>query len=119
MEARYSPDVPNASPATVSHPSTNRSTQSPVIPVSPKVHGRRGLPTATLVQAANDDMRLHQSVRECVKMSNLTHSAEVTMLVVALARPLYEPTVPKHQTVLRFFLLYHQTPQSSCPYCRG
>lgn len=72
IEAKYSPGVPNASAATVSHPSTNKSTQSPVVPVSSEVQGRRGLPTATLVQAVNDDMRLHQSVRECVKMSNLT-----------------------------------------------
>ncbi|KAM3184003.1 hypothetical protein ACTXT7_009247 [Hymenolepis weldensis] len=45
------------------------STQSPVVPVSSKV-----FPIADVVQAANDDMKLHLSVRDSVKETSLTQS---------------------------------------------
>lgn len=86
--------------------STNISTQSPV------------LPTATLTQAADDDLKLHQSVRECVRMANLTHFTESTKSNVAPAWPTSEQNSLKKQPVPKSCLLNRQTPQSPCPYCR-
>ncbi|KAM3182647.1 hypothetical protein ACTXT7_011886 [Hymenolepis weldensis] len=66
------PDVPNTSNNTFSTNSSENSVQSPVVHVSPWV-----LPTP--VQAANADMKLPPSVRDSVKVTNLTHSVEFSM----------------------------------------
>ncbi|KAM3186710.1 hypothetical protein ACTXT7_003788 [Hymenolepis weldensis] len=55
-KANMSPDVSNPSTITISPNSSENSTQSPVLLISSKV-----LPTSTLVQVPNDDMKLHSS----------------------------------------------------------
>ncbi|VUZ46669.1 unnamed protein product, partial [Hymenolepis diminuta] len=47
------------------------SIQALVVSVSPKE-----LPTVTLVQAANDEVKSHPSVRNSVKVTNLSQSIE-------------------------------------------
>ncbi|VUZ43062.1 unnamed protein product [Hymenolepis diminuta] len=61
-------------------------TQSSVAPVSLKV-----LPTAALVQAVNDKMKLHLSVRDGVKVMNLTHTMEFSKPKVVTARLVLVP----------------------------
>ncbi|KAM3182459.1 hypothetical protein ACTXT7_012335 [Hymenolepis weldensis] len=66
-EAKMPPDVSDTSKITVSLNSKNP-TLSSIAPVSPKV-----LLTATLVQAATDDMKFHPSIR-----SKAYHEADAT-----------------------------------------
>ncbi|KAM3174458.1 hypothetical protein ACTXT7_010509 [Hymenolepis weldensis] len=89
-----SPDVLKTPATTISLNSSENPTQSSVVPVSPKV-----LPTAALVQAANDNMKLHLSVRGGVKVMNLTHSMEFSKPKVVSARLVSEPTVSLRQPV--------------------
>ncbi|VUZ54738.1 unnamed protein product, partial [Hymenolepis diminuta] len=69
------------------------------------------LPTATLVQAVNDDLNWYASVRDSVKMANFTHSMKSSMPMVVLARPLSELTMPKQQSVSKSCLRDHLTNQ--------
>ncbi|KAM3174638.1 hypothetical protein ACTXT7_010131 [Hymenolepis weldensis] len=57
------------STTTVSLKSYKNSIQSPVVPVSSKL-----IPTETLVQAPNDDMKLHLLFGESLKVTNFMHS---------------------------------------------
>ncbi|VUZ54839.1 unnamed protein product [Hymenolepis diminuta] len=59
-----SSDVSNTSTTIVSLNSSKNSIQSPIAPVFPVV-----FQTATLVQGANDDMKLHPSVRVTVEVT--------------------------------------------------
>ncbi|VUZ55711.1 unnamed protein product [Hymenolepis diminuta] len=56
------------------------------------------LPIAFRVQAANDNMKLHPSVRDYVKVTNLTDSMDSSMPKIAPARLVSKPTVPKQQS---------------------
>ncbi|VUZ53735.1 unnamed protein product, partial [Hymenolepis diminuta] len=98
IEAKYSRDFLITSTA------TENCSPSLVVPLSPNVFS-----TATLVQAPNDDMKLHSSVRD--SMPNLKHSMESFILKITSARLLREPTVPNQQSVPNSCLLNHQTNQ--------
>lgn len=101
-----SSNIYNTSAITFSLNSSSNSAQSPLVPVSPKP---KVLAIATLVQATNDDMKLHSSVRESVKVKNLTHSIESAMPKVVSAYLISEPTLPKQQSLPKPCLLDHQT----------
>lgn len=60
---------------------------SPIVPFYPMV-----LSIATLIQAANNDMKLHKSVRTSLKLTNLTHSIESSIPKVIPVRLASEPT---------------------------
>lgn len=98
-----SPDISNTSTTTVSLNSKNV-TQYPVVLVFPKV-----LPTAALVQVASDNMKLQSSVRDCVKVTNLTHSMVSSIPTVIPARLIFESTALKQQSVPKSYLLDHET----------
>ncbi|VUZ47099.1 unnamed protein product [Hymenolepis diminuta] len=89
-----SPDVSNISTTTVSLYSSKHSVQSPVELVSPMV-----LTATSSVQVANDNMKLHPSLRDSVKVANLMHSVESSMPKVILARLAFKPTVPEQQSI--------------------
>lgn len=72
------------------NPSDN-STQSRVASLTP-----RGLPTVTLVQVANNDTKSHPSVRNSVKITNLTHSMQSCMPQVVPSRLVSEPSAPSN-----------------------
>ncbi|KAM3173023.1 hypothetical protein ACTXT7_013344 [Hymenolepis weldensis] len=85
-----SPDISNISTTIATLNSSEKSTQSPVVPVSLKE-----LAASTLVQAASNDMKLHPSVREGVDLTSFTHSMESFTSKVEQTRLAFEPTVPK------------------------
>ncbi|VUZ56722.1 unnamed protein product, partial [Hymenolepis diminuta] len=76
------------------------STQSPVISVAPVV-----FPTATLVQAFYDGMKLHPPARGCVKVTNLTHSMESSMPKVVPALLVTKSIVLNFDAERRLMLL--------------
>ncbi|KAM3186068.1 hypothetical protein ACTXT7_005118 [Hymenolepis weldensis] len=53
------------------------------------------LPSAALVQVANDDINLHASATDSANIMNLKHSVEFSMSKVDLARPVSKLTVSK------------------------
>ncbi|KAM3187694.1 hypothetical protein ACTXT7_001807 [Hymenolepis weldensis] len=55
-------------------------TQSPDVPIFPKI-----FPTVTLVQAANNDMKLYLTIEDSVKVANLAQPLESSMLKVVPA----------------------------------
>ncbi|VUZ50725.1 unnamed protein product [Hymenolepis diminuta] len=61
VDAKMSPNFSSTSTTAISLNSPENSTQSPVVPVSPKVF------LFQLVQVANENMRLYPSVRDIVK----------------------------------------------------
>ncbi|KAM3185608.1 hypothetical protein ACTXT7_006017 [Hymenolepis weldensis] len=87
IEAKYPREVPIASAATVSHTSNENCPQSIVISLFPMV-----LSTATPVEAANGHMKLHSSVRNSAKVTDLIHSRESSMLKAVPARLVSKPT---------------------------
>ncbi|KAM3174727.1 hypothetical protein ACTXT7_009960 [Hymenolepis weldensis] len=70
IEVKMSPDVSDTSKTTFSPNSSTNSTQSPIAPVSPNV-----LSAATPVEVANDDMKLHPSVRDFCKSDGTPKSS--------------------------------------------
>ncbi|VUZ45212.1 unnamed protein product [Hymenolepis diminuta] len=70
-----SPDVSRTFNATVSLNSSKNSTQSPIVPVSPKV--LRAVPS---VKATTNDRNFHPSVRDNVKITNLMHSMKSSVI---------------------------------------
>ncbi|VUZ44148.1 unnamed protein product [Hymenolepis diminuta] len=94
--------VLNVSTATVSHTSTSNSAKTLVLLVCPTV-----ILTATLLQAANNNMKSQQSVRESVKMSNSTHSTKSTKPIVAPVKLVLVSAAPKQQPVQKSCLLNH------------
>ncbi|VUZ53707.1 unnamed protein product [Hymenolepis diminuta] len=92
IETNISPDVYNTTTATLNY--FKKSTQSLLVPVS-----LRELTTPTLVHVAGNVMKLHPSVRKNVEVTSLTHSMKSFMTEVEQARPFFEPTVPKQQSV--------------------
>lgn len=103
FHSKMSSIVP-ATAATVSHTSTSNSTKTLVVSFSPMV-----LLTATLLQAANNDMKLHQSVRESVKMSNPTHTTKSTKPNVVPVQLVPVSAELKQQPVQKSCLLNHYT----------
>ncbi|KAM3171396.1 hypothetical protein ACTXT7_016709 [Hymenolepis weldensis] len=73
ITAKMPPDISNMSITTVSPNSLNNPSQFPVVPFSPK------LPPA-VIEAVNDDMKLHSSIRDSVKVMNSTNSMEFLCL---------------------------------------
>lgn len=69
--AKMSHGVSDTSTTTVFLNSPKNSTQSPGVPASSKVS-----PTAKFVEAPNDDMKLYPSVRDSLKIMNLTRFME-------------------------------------------
>ncbi|VUZ53549.1 unnamed protein product [Hymenolepis diminuta] len=65
-----SPDISNLS-ITTGSPYSVKTSQSPVVSISPKLP-----PTATFIEAAYDDVKLHSSIGDSVKLMNLTHFME-------------------------------------------
>ncbi|VUZ42595.1 unnamed protein product, partial [Hymenolepis diminuta] len=96
---KLSPNVSNTFKTTISLNSSKNSTQSVIVPVSPKM---------LLVQATNGDMRSYPSVKNSVKVINLTLSMKLFMPKVIPARLVSKPTLPKQQSILKFCLLDHQ-----------
>ncbi|KAM3175243.1 hypothetical protein ACTXT7_008892 [Hymenolepis weldensis] len=88
IEDKYSRDIYFTSTATTSHTFTKNCPPSPMV-----------LSTETPVEAANDNVKLHPSVRDCVKVTNLMHSKESSMPTIVPARFVFEPTVPKSHTL--------------------
>ncbi|VUZ52010.1 unnamed protein product [Hymenolepis diminuta] len=80
IEAKMSPNASHTSNSTVSLNSSKNSTKYPVVPVSPKV-----LPTATLVQTVNEDIKLHQPVIDSVKVTTFVQSEESSVSTIVPA----------------------------------
>ncbi|VUZ44424.1 unnamed protein product, partial [Hymenolepis diminuta] len=57
------------------------------------------LPTATLVEAANDGIKLYLSVTIRVKVTDVTYSMEPSMHKTVSARLVCKPIVPKQQSI--------------------
>ncbi|KAM3176477.1 hypothetical protein ACTXT7_006437 [Hymenolepis weldensis] len=102
IEVKMSPGVANTFTTTISQ----NSSKILIVPALSKV-----LSTTALVQETNDDTKLHLSVRDNVKVTNLMHSMESSMPKVVSALFVSEPIVPKQQSVPKFSLLDHQTNQ--------
>lgn len=76
---------------------------SQIIPLSSMV-----LSTAILVEAINDDIKLHPSARKSVKVANLMYSMEYTTSEVFPARFVSKSTALKQQSVSKSCLIDQQ-----------
>ncbi|KAM3171847.1 hypothetical protein ACTXT7_015777 [Hymenolepis weldensis] len=61
----------------------------------------------TSIHAANDEMKVHPSIRDSVNLVNLAHSMESSMPKVVSSRRVTEPTMPTQQSVPKSCLLDH------------
>lgn len=88
LKATYSRDVPIISTDAVSLSSTNCSL-SPAEPLSLMVFS-----TTILVQAENDDMKLHPSASDSVKVTSLMNSMEISTPLLKSFQHHVSPSLP-------------------------
>ncbi|KAM3178088.1 hypothetical protein ACTXT7_003280 [Hymenolepis weldensis] len=99
IETKMSPDVFNTSKATVFQILL-------YLPVSSDA-----LSTTTHAEAANNEMKLQLSLRDDVKVVNLTHSTELSMPKIVPVRRISEPTIPNGQLDPQSCPVDHQAKQ--------
>ncbi|VDL59987.1 unnamed protein product [Hymenolepis diminuta] len=92
IKAKMSSEESDTSTTTVSLNSYKNSTQSPVAPVSSKM-----LPTVTLVQAVDDDMKLLLSVCYRLNIKSKTDPMKIYLDACYLFPP-WNPETPKIQS---------------------